>query len=86
MVLVVKNPTASAGDIRDAGSIPGPGRSPGGGHGNLLQCSCLENLMDRGAWCATTVHRVTKSQTQLKQLSMHVCVYIYGYIFFPWWY
>ena len=65
MALVVKNPIANAGDIRDAGLIPGPGRSPGEGHGNLLQCSCLENPMDRGAWCAT-VHRVTKSQTQLK--------------------
>ena len=60
------NPPANAGDRRDVGSIPG-GRedSPGGGHGNPLQCSCLENLMDRGAWQAT-VHRVTKSGTQLK--------------------
>ena len=50
MVLVVKNPPANAGDIRDAGSIPGSGRSPGEGNGNLLQYSCLENLMDSGAW------------------------------------
>jgi len=47
---VVKNLPASAGDIRDAGSIPGLGRSPGGGHGNPLQYSCLENPMDGGAW------------------------------------
>jgi len=56
---VVKNPPANAGD---AGSIPGSGRSPGGGNGNPLQYSCLENSMDRGAWQAT-VHGVTKSQT-----------------------
>ena len=48
------------------------GRSPGGGHGNPLQYSCLENPMDRGAWWAT-VDGVTKSQTQLKWLSMHMC-------------
>ena len=47
---VVKNPPANAGDLRDAGSIPGSGWSPGGGPGNPLQCSCLENPMDRGAW------------------------------------
>ena len=46
VVPVVKNLAANAGDIRDAGSIPGSGRSPGGGHGNPLQYSCLENLMD----------------------------------------
>ena len=60
VVLVVKNPPANAGDIRDLGPIPGPGRAPGGGHGNLLQYSCLENPMGRGAWRAT-VHGVTKS-------------------------
>ena len=65
MLLVVKNPPANAGDPKDAGSIPGLGRSPGGGHGNPLQYSCLENPMDGGAWWAT-VHRVTKSWTQLK--------------------
>ena len=59
----------NAGDMRDTGSIPGSGGSPGG-HGNLLQYSSLESPMDRGAWWAT-VHRVTKSQTQLKQLSIH---------------
>ena len=50
VVLVVKNPPANAGDIRDAGSIPGLGRFPGEGHGNPLQYSCLENYMDRRAW------------------------------------
>ena len=66
VVLVVKNPPANAGDIRDAGSIPGSGRSPGGGHGSPFQYSCLENPMDTGAWWAT-VHRVAMSWTQLKQ-------------------
>ena len=55
--VVVKSPYANAGDVRDMGLIPGSGRSPGGGHGNPLQYSCLENPMDRGAWRAT-VHRV----------------------------
>ena len=50
VVLVVKNPSANAGDIRVSGSLPGWGRSPGGGHGNPLQYSCLENPMNRGAW------------------------------------
>ena len=49
---MVKNPPANSGDIRDVGSIPGLGRSPGGGYGNPLQYSCLENPMDRGAWQA----------------------------------
>ena len=53
MVLAVKNWPANAGDIRDVGSISGPGRSPGGGHGNPLQYSCLKTPMDRGAWWAT---------------------------------
>ena len=66
---MVKNPPANAGDIRDLGLIPGLRRSPEGGHGNPLQYSCLENPMDRGAW-RTTVYRVKKSRTQLKQLSM----------------
>ena len=52
------------------GSIPGSGRSSGGGHGNPFQYSCLQNPMDRGAWQAT-IHGVTKSQTRLKQLSAH---------------
>jgi len=59
---VVKNLPANAGDVRDLGSFPGLERSPGGEHCNTLQCSCLENPMDRGV----TVHRVTKGQTQLK--------------------
>ena len=58
MVLVVKILPANAGDVKDAGLIPGSGRSPGGGHGNPLQYSCLENPMDSGAWQAT-VHRGT---------------------------
>ena len=66
---VVKNPPANAGDVRDSGSIPALGRSAGGGHGNPLQFSCLENPMDRGVWWAI-VHEVTKSWTQLKQLSL----------------
>ena len=60
--LDIKNLPAKAGDIRDLGSIPGLGRSPGGGNGNTLQNSCLENPVDRGAWRAT-VHREAKSQT-----------------------
>ena len=52
VALVVKNPPASAGDVRDSGSIPGSGRFPGGGHGNPQQYSCLESLMDRAAWQA----------------------------------
>ena len=67
---LVKNLPAKAGDIRHASSIPGSERSPEGGHGNSLQYSRLENSMDRGGWWAT-VYRVTKSQTQLKQLSTH---------------
>ena len=55
---------ASAGDVRDTGSITGLGRSPGGRHGNPLQYSCLGNPMDRGAWQAI-VHRVAQSQTRL---------------------
>ena len=67
VVLVVKNLLANAGDVRDAGSIPGSGRYSRGGHGNPLQYSCLENPMDRGTWRAT-VHAVAKSWTWLKQL------------------
>ena len=67
---MVKNPPANAGDVRDVGSIPGSGRCPGGGHGDPLQYSCLENPMDRGAWWAT-VHRVTKSWTRLSNRAQH---------------
>ena len=68
MELVVKNPPAHAGDIRDTGSIPGLGRSPRGGHDNPLKYSCLENSMDRGSWQAT-IHRVAKSQTRLSDFT-----------------
>ena len=64
---VVKNLSANAGDIRDVGSIPGSGRSPGGEQGNPLQYSCLKNPMNRGTWWAT-VHKVEKSWTPLKRL------------------
>ena len=57
---MVKNLPANAGNMREAGSISGSGRSLGGGHGNPLQCSCLENPTDRGAWWAM-VHGVTES-------------------------
>ena len=59
---VGKESACNAGDLRDMGSIPGSGRSPGEGHGNPLQHSCLENSMDREAWLAI-VHRVTESNT-----------------------
>ena len=68
-VSVVKNPSAKAG-AKDAGLIPGLGRSPGGGHGNPLQYSCLENPKDIAAWQATD-HRVAKSRTQVKQFGTH---------------
>ena len=60
--LVVKNVPPSAGDLRDMGSIPGLGRLPGGGNGNLLQYSCLQNSMDSGTWWAT-VNEITNSWT-----------------------
>ena len=69
MALVVKNPPANAGDLRNTGSIPGSGRFPGKGHGNPHQYSCLENPMDRGAWWVTVLG-VTQSRTRLKRLSM----------------
>ena len=65
---MVKNVPSNAGDARDAGSISGPGRSPGVGHHNAFQYSCLENPMDRGAFWAI-VHGATESWTQLKWLS-----------------
>ena len=85
VALVVKNLPANVGDIRDVGSVPGLGRSPGGGHKNPLHCPCLENPMDRGAWWAV-VHRVTECEyiyvspllpvypaTPLPALCPHVC-------------
>ena len=60
--MVVKNQTAHAGDARDMGLTPGLGRTPGGGNGNPLQYSCLENSTESGAWRAT-IHEVAKSQT-----------------------
>ena len=62
---MAKNPPANAEGITDVGSVPGLGRSPGGGHGNPFQYSCLENLMDREAWQAVT-YRITKSWACLK--------------------
>ena len=74
---MVKNFPANAGDTRDGGLIAGSGRSPGGGHGNPLQYSCLENPMDRGA-CRTTVHGVAKSQTHGNYLACtHACICVY---------
>ena len=62
VVLVVKNTSANAGNIRDLSLIPGSGRASGEGHGSPLQYSCLENPLDRGTWWAT-VHRVAESDT-----------------------
>ena len=65
VALMIRNPPANAGDIRDTGSIFGLGRSPGEGNGNPLQYSCLGNPMDRGAWWAK-VHGVTKELDMTK--------------------
>ena len=81
MALVVKNSPTSAGDVRNSGSVPGLGRSPGGGHGNPFQYSWLENPVNTGDGQAI-VYRVTKTWTRLKQLSMHryiaeyICLFI----------
>ena len=75
VALALKNPPSDAGNIEDISLKPGLGRSPEDGHGNPPQHSCLENPMNRGAWWAT-VHRVTKSWTWLKQLSMHTITII----------
>ena len=69
MAQQIKNLPVNAEDARDTTLIPGSGRSPGGGYGNLLQCSCLRNCMDRGAWWATG-QSVTKSQIQLNDTNM----------------
>ena len=75
---MLEDPLANAGDIGVAGSVPGSGKSPGGRNGNPFQYSCLEHLMDRGAWCPA-VHGATNSQTQLSnRLCMHTpCIYSY---------
>ena len=70
VAVVVENLLATAGDVRDAGSVPEVGRSPGERHGNPLQYSYLENPMDRRAWQAT-VHGITKNQTQLNDFHFH---------------
>ena len=67
---MIKNLPANARDTRDVGLIPGSGKSPGGGHDNPLQYSCLENAMDRGAWWAT-VHGVTEESDMTEQLETH---------------
>ena len=72
MLLEVKNPPASARDVKDAGSIPGSGRSPEEGNSNPLQYSCLENFLDRGAWWATVLG-VAKSRTQLSIYTQIPC-------------
>ena len=69
--IMVKKLPVNTGDIRDAGSIPGLGRSPGGGHGNPLQYSCLENPMDRGGWWATIRTLAQESDMTEKCLSTH---------------
>jgi len=71
MAVVVKNLPANAGDVRDTGLIPGLGRSPGEGHGNPLQYSWLENLIDKGAWWATVL-RITESQTWHSDIGLHL--------------
>ena len=73
VVLMVKNPSASAGDIRDVGLITGSGRFPEGGHGNPPQYSCLENPMDRGAWWAT-VHGVANKAHEVTEVT---CTHAY---------
>ena len=70
-----KNPPTSIRDVRDTGSIPESGRSPGGGHGSPLQYSCLENAMDRGTWQAM-VYRVAKSQKPA-EVTQHACAFIH---------
>ena len=81
MVLVVKNPPANAGDIRDEGLIPGSGRFPEGGYGHPLRYSCLENPMDRGAWQAT-VHRLQRVGYDgvTEHTHMYINVYIRMYL------
>ena len=84
VALVVKNSPASAEEVRGVGLIPGSGGSPGGWHGNPLQCPCLENSMDRRAWW-TEVHRATKNQTWLKLVKTYFTHLFYKYLLRPWW-
>ena len=80
---VLKNLPAKAGDLRDVGSIPGLGRSPGVGNGNPLQYSCLENSMDRGTWWVT-IHEVPKSQTWLSYWApLGTWTHIWPYMLIP---
>ena len=76
---MVKKPLANAGDIRDTGSVPELGRSPGEGHSGPLQYSCLENPMDRGAWRAT-VHGVAESQTGLSEFAHTLAIQAPGLV------
>ena len=76
-----KESASNAGDIREVGLIPGLGRSPGEGHGNPLQYSCLGNPLDRGPWWAT-VHRVTKSQIRVKRISTHTKLHMVVQVMF----
>ena len=69
---MVKNSPANAGDVKDVSLVPGSGRSPGGGNGNPLQSSCLENRMDRGAW------QVSESQTRLSTAQQHRNTHLVG--------
>ena len=69
MAIVVKNPAAKAGDVRDTGSIPGSGKSSGGGLVNPLQNSCLKNPIDRGAWRAT-VHGGHKESVMTEEQTL----------------
>ena len=69
---MVKNPPANAGNVTDMDSVPGSGRSPGGGHGNPLQYSCLENPIDRGAWTATVHGHKEPDMTEQQTLSLSV--------------
>ena len=78
VVLVVKSLPANVGNKRDRGLIPGSGRSPGGGHGNPLQYSCLENPMDRGAW-QIIVYRVEESDPTGATELMCVCIKLYHF-------
>ena len=80
VALVGKNPPANAGDIRDLGSIPGLGKSSGGGRGNPLQYSCLVNPMDRGAWKATVprvVQELNTTEVTIWLSRFHLFIYLF---------